>query len=106
MPILRSQRPPADQARAWRPRRSAGSSDVARFAIDIVLDGLDLGIGGVTDMSENANRRTKSSQSTSGLDGLIEAARAVVTAHSLRDDDVGSDDDVSDAIANLGRLLP
>jgi hypothetical protein len=76
------------------------------LSVDIVLDGLDLGIGGATDMSENANRRTRSSLSTSGLDGLIEAARAVVTAHTLRDDDMGSDDDVSDAIANLGRLLP
>jgi hypothetical protein len=57
-------------------------------------------------MSENANRSIGSSLSTSGLDGLIEAARAVVTAHILRDDDMGSDDDVSDAIANLGRLLP
>lgn len=43
---------------------------------------------------------------TSELENLTEAARAVVTAHSLRDDDKASDEDVSDAIANLKRCLP
>jgi hypothetical protein len=57
-------------------------------------------------MFESASRRTELSRSTSALDVLIKAARAVVTAHTLRDDDMGSDDDVSDAIANLERVLP
>jgi|KBSMisStaDraftv2_1062788.scaffolds.fasta_scaffold53820_2 hypothetical protein len=57
-------------------------------------------------MFESVSRRTDLSRSTSALNLLIEAARAVVTAHTLRDDDMGSDEDVSDAIANLERLLP
>ena len=43
---------------------------------------------------------------TSELESLAQAACAVVTAHSLRDDDRGSDEDLSDAIANLKRCLP
>jgi hypothetical protein len=52
------------------------------------------------------NQKTKSHSSSSGLEGLIEAARVVVRAHALRDDDKASDDDVSDAIADLERCLP
>jgi hypothetical protein len=42
----------------------------------------------------------------SELESLTKAARAVVTAHAMRDDDRASDEDVSDAIAKLKRCLP
>jgi hypothetical protein len=52
------------------------------------------------------DQKAKSRLSTSELEGLIEAARDVVRAHALRDDDKASDDDISDAIADLERCLP
>jgi hypothetical protein len=53
-----------------------------------------------------ANKKTKSPSSTSGFEGLIGAARAVVRAHALRDNGKASDEDVSDAIAELEGCLP
>jgi len=52
------------------------------------------------------NQKTRSRSSKSELEGLIEAARAVVRAHFLRDHDKASDEDVSDAIAVLEGCLP
>jgi len=57
-------------------------------------------------LGKSARQTINSNQSTSGLNGLIDAARSVVTAHALRDDDKASDENVSDAIANLQRCLP
>jgi len=53
-----------------------------------------------------ADQKTKSRPSTFEREGLIGAARAVVRAHALRDEDRASDEDVSDAIADLESCLP
>jgi hypothetical protein len=53
-----------------------------------------------------ADQNAKSPSSTSEREGLIGAARAVVRAHALRDDGRASDEDVSDAIADLESCLP
>jgi hypothetical protein len=53
-----------------------------------------------------ANQKANPHSSTSQFEGLIGAARDVVKAHALRDDDRASDEDVSDAIAVLQRCLP
>jgi hypothetical protein len=53
-----------------------------------------------------ADQKRKSPSSASDCEGLIEAARAVVRAHYLRDCDEADDGDVSDAIAELEDSLP
>jgi hypothetical protein len=53
-----------------------------------------------------ADQNARSRISTSECEGLIGAARAVVRAHALRDNDRASDEDVSDAIADLESCLP
>ena len=57
-------------------------------------------------LGKSANHKTKSRPSTSEFEGLVKAARAVVRTHALRDDDKASDEDVSDAIAELEGCLP
>jgi hypothetical protein len=57
-------------------------------------------------LSKSANRETKLRSSTSEFEGLIEAARIVVRTHALRDEDKASDEDLSDAIAELEGCLP
>ncbi len=57
-------------------------------------------------LGKSANEKSKSRSSTSGFEGLLEAARAVVRAHHLRDRDEADDGDVSDAIAELDDSLP
>jgi hypothetical protein len=51
-------------------------------------------------------RGTGSPMPSSAVRELIEAAREVVRAHRRRDLDRASDEDVSDAIADLERCLP
>ena len=53
-----------------------------------------------------ADQKAKSPSFASECEGLIEAARAVVRAHHLRDRDEADDGDVSDAIAELEDSLP
>jgi hypothetical protein len=53
-----------------------------------------------------ANKRTKSLSPVLEWEGLLEAARAVVKAHHLRDRDEADDSDVSDAISELEERLP
>lgn len=58
-------------------------------------------------MPQKSKRRgTRSSTPKSEVQELIEAAREVVRAHRRRDLDRASDEDVSDAIADLERCLP
>lgn len=58
-------------------------------------------------MPERSERRgTVSRMPNSAVRELIEAAREVVRAHRRRDLDRASDEDVSDAIADLERCLP
>jgi hypothetical protein len=58
-------------------------------------------------MPEKSERRgTESRIPSSAVRELIEAAREVVRAHKRRDLDRASDEDVSDAIADLERCLP
>jgi hypothetical protein len=58
-------------------------------------------------MSEKGERSgTRSRTPNSQVRELIEAAREVVLAHRRRDLDTASDEDVSDAIADLERRLP
>jgi hypothetical protein len=53
-----------------------------------------------------ADQKTKSRPSAFEREGLLGAARAVVRVHALRDEDRASDEDVSDAIADLESCLP
>lgn len=53
-----------------------------------------------------ADQGARSRSSPSESEGLIGAARSVVRAHALRDDGRASDEDVSDAIADLESCLP
>jgi hypothetical protein len=72
-----------------------------------IVEKRDLDLGGELNMLGTiANKKTKPRSSTSEFEGLIGAARAVVRAHALRDDDKASDEDVSDAIAELEGYLP
>jgi len=57
-------------------------------------------------LGEIVNQKTRSRESKSGFEGLVEAARAVVRASALRDEDKASDEAVSDAIAELEGCLP
>lgn len=58
-------------------------------------------------MPEKSERPgTRSRTPSSEMRELIEAAREVVRAHRKRDLDTASDEDVSDAIADLERCLP
>ena len=56
---------------------------------------------------KTARKSTRPRPSTAGSPdyGLMETCRAGVGAHALRDAGKGSDDDVSDAIAQLERCL-
>ena len=56
-------------------------------------------------LEQNGNRKTGANSSTSEFDDLIESACAVVRTHDLRDADEASDEDVSDAIADLEGCL-
>jgi len=51
-------------------------------------------------------KRRHSPESPQWISSLLDASRAVVRAHHLRDRDIASDDDVSDAIARLEGSLP
>ena len=53
-----------------------------------------------------ANQRVKSRPPAFNYEGLLEAARAVIKAHHLRDRDEADDSDVSDAIAEMEESLP
>jgi hypothetical protein len=57
-------------------------------------------------LGKHANQKIKSQASTAEFEGLIKAARAVVTAHHRRDRDEADDGDVADAIAELEDSLP
>jgi hypothetical protein len=54
---------------------------------------------------QTAKKRASPVRSSQWFSDILEASRAVVRAHQLRDKDEASDDDVSDAIAGLKNCL-